>query len=602
MQAFANKNLLKFLLLDVHQLKTLFKYPRYKHLDEEQAWMMIESAGLFAEQEMFPYCKVMDETPARYDGNGNVITHPQIKKIFAIAAEQGWIGGNASFEQGGLQLPEMIFSTGHFLFQAANNSVQGYLGLSGGAAGLITSFGNEQQKSTYVPPIFEGRWQGTMALTEPQAGSSLSDITTTATPTDNGYYLIKGQKIFISGGKHEAAENFVHLTLARIKDAPPGTKGISLFIIPAHRPTEDGSLEYNDVYCAGDFQKMGQRGYATTHLSFGDHDNCRGYLVGEPHKGLAYMFQMMNGARISVGLCAAGVAMAAYQYSLQYAKERPQGRRAGEKNPLQAPIHIIHHADVQRMLLTQKSIVEGSLSLGIACTRLYDLCEVTQGAEKENHFLLLEILTPIMKTYASEQGIRSVSQALQILGGYGFTTDFPIQQLYRDIRIMSLYEGTTGIQSLDLLGRKVIMQDGKALKVLMHAIQNTIAEAAEYPSLSVLSLQLENELHRIQRVLEFLQPKLALGKLDEFLSDATVFMEMSSYIVIGWQWLTMGVEARKQLNANAQLPANTRQSLENTLHTLQFYFRYELSHTQSFEATICNGPLLTQLPLEAWEN
>ena len=182
-----------------------------------------------------------------------MITQPKIKKIFAIAAEQGWIGGNASFEQGGLQLPEMIFSTGHFLFQAANNSVQGYLGLSGGAAGLINSFGNEQQKSTYVPPIFEGRWQGTMALTEPQAGSSLSDITTTATPTGNGYYLIKGQKIFISGGKHEAAENFVHLTLARIKDAPPGTKGISLFIIPAHRPTEDGSLEYNDVYCAGDF-------------------------------------------------------------------------------------------------------------------------------------------------------------------------------------------------------------------------------------------------------------------------------------------------------------------------------------------------------------
>ena len=602
MQAFANKNLLNFLLLNVHELGNLLKYPRFAHLDEEQAWMMIESAGLFAEQEMFPYFKTMDETPARYDGKGKVLTHPQIKKIFAVAAEQGWIGGNASFDKGGLQLPEMIFGTGHFLFQAANNSVQGYLGLSGGAAGLINSFGNAEQQALYVPPIYEGRWQGTMALTEPQAGSSLSDITTTAYPTPEGHYLIKGQKIFISGGKHEAAENFIHLTLARIQGAPAGTKGISLFIIPENRPSDNGNWEYNDVYCAGDFQKMGQRGYATTHLSFGDNDNCRGYLVGEPNKGLSYMFQMMNGARISVGMCAAGVAMAAYQYSLQYAKERPQGRKAGEKNPQQPPIHIIHHADIQRMLLTQKSIVDGALSLGLECTRLYDLCEVTTGTEKENNFLLLEMLTPIMKTYASEQGIRSVSLALQILGGYGFTTDFPIQQLYRDIRIMSLYEGTTGIQSLDLLGRKVTMQNGKALQVLASAITHTIREAEKHTSLSVIALQLENELHRVQRVLQFLQPKLVSGKIDDFVADATVFMEMTSLIVIGWQWLKMGITARKTLDAAPDLPASTQQMLNNTLHTLQFYFRYELSHTQALECTICNEPILTQLPLEAWEN
>ena len=602
MQAFANKNLLKFLLLNVHQLSKLLQYPRFAHLDEEQAWMMIESAGLFAEQEMFPYYKTMDETPARYDGNGKVLTHPQIKKIFSLAADQGWIGGNASFDKGGLQLPEMIFSTGHFLFQAANNSVQGYLGLSGGAAGLINSFGNLEQQALYVPPIYEGRWQGTMALTEPQAGSSLSDITTTAHPTPDGRYLIKGQKIFISGGKHEAAENFIHLTLARLQGAPAGTKGISLFIIPEFRPDDNGKWVYNDVYCAGDFQKMGQRGYATTHLSFGDNDNCIGYLVGEANKGLSYMFQMMNGARISVGMCAAGVAMAAYQYSLQYAKERPQGRKAGEKNPLQPPVHIIHHADIQRMLLTQKSIVEGSLSLGLECTRLYDLCEVTEGTEKENNFLLLEILTPIMKTYASEQGIRSVSHALQILGGYGFTTDFPIQQLYRDIRIMSLYEGTTGIQSLDLLGRKVTMHNGKALLVLKNAISQTIHEAENETSLCVIALQLETELQRIQRVLQFLQPKLLSGQIDDFVADATVFMEMTSLIVIGWQWLKMGIAAQKTLNTSPELPASTQQMLNNTLHTLQFYFRYELCHTQALEATICNEPNLTQLPLEAGEN
>ena len=601
MQAFANQHLLKFLLLDVHRLNDLFQYPRYAHLDEEQAWMMIESAGLFAGQEMFPFFKSMDETPAQYDGKGKVLTHPQLKKIIALAAEQGWIGGNASFELGGLQLPEMLFSTGHLLFQAANNAVQGYIGLSGGAAGLITSFGNEDQIKTYVPHIFNGKWQGTMALTEPQAGSSLSDITTTAYPTDGGHYLIKGQKIFISGGQHEAAENFVHLTLARIKDAPPGTKGISLFIIPALRPTTDGSLENNDVFCAGDFQKMGQRGYATTHLVFGDHDNCRGYLVGEPNKGLAYMFQMMNGARISVGLCAAGVAMAAMQYSLSYAQQRPQGRHVTEKDPLQHPTLIINHADVQRMLLTQQAIVGGSISLGIECTKLYDLCEVTSGEEKENHFLLLEILTPIMKTYASEQGIRSVSNALQILGGYGFTIDFPIQQLYRDIRIMSLYEGTTGIQSLDLLGRKVTMQQGKAMLVLLRAMQETLQSAATYPALTQCSQQLVAEIERMKKVVLYLQPRLMSGKANEFLADATVFMEMASYIVIGWQWLKMGVAASHQLTNKEQLPESTRERLKFILHTMEFYFRYELSHTAAFEATICRPEMLTQLSENDWK-
>lgn len=599
MQAFAHPHLLKFLLFDVHRLRDLFQFNRYTHLDEEQAWMMIESAGLFASQEMFPFFKSMDETPARYDGKGKVITHPQLKKIFTVAAEQGWIGGNASFERGGLQLPEMLFSTGHLLFQAANNAVQGYLGLSGGAAGLITSFGNETQIKTYVPPIFSGKWQGTMALTEPQAGSSLSDITTTAVPTTEGHYLIRGQKIFISGGQHGAAENFIHLTLARIKDAPPGTKGISLFIIPASRPAPDGTLEDNDVYCAGDFQKMGQRGYATTHLVFGDHNNCHGYLVGEANKGLAYMFQMMNGARISVGMCAAGIAMAAMQYSLAYAQQRPQGRKISEKDPTQPPVMIINHADVQRMLLTQQAIVGGSISLGMECTRLYDLCEVTTGEEKEKHFLLLEILTPIMKTYASEQGIRSVTNALQILGGYGFTIDFPIQQLYRDIRIMSLYEGTTGIQSLDLLGRKVIMQEGKALRVLHNAIQETIRDAATFEMLSDPCRLLSSELERIKRVMLYLQPRLIEGKVNAFLADASVFMELAGCIVIGWQWLKIGLTACRQLNEPG-LSAHTQDRMNFMLHTMKFYFRYELSHTAALETTLCQSELLTELSENDW--
>ena len=596
MARFTNMNHLKFLLFTVHHIEELFTYPRFAHLDKEQAWMIIESAELFAEQELFPFFKEMDETPAKYDGKGGVTTHPQLKKIIQFAAEQHWIGGSASFENGGLQLPEMIFNTGHHLFQAANNGVQGYLGLSSGAAGLITSFGSNEQIATYVPKIFSGEWQGTMALTEPQAGSSLTDIITTAYPTNNGYYSIKGQKIFISGGQHDACNNFVHLTLARIEGAPAGIKGISLFIIPKFRPDAEGNLIYNDVYCAGDFQKMGQRGYSTTHLSFGDNNDCHGFLLGEQHKGLGYMFQMMNGARISVGQCAASVAMAAYQASVQYAMERPQGRLPNEKDPTKPPILIIHHADVQRMLLTQKAIVEGALSLAMECNRLYDLTHASENEERDTCFLLLEILTPIVKTYSSEQGARSAALAIQILGGYGFTTDFPVQQHYRDLKIMSLYEGTTGIQSVDLLGRKVIMNNGKALRLLGQTIQDTCEKASVNPILLPYALTLTTEWKRLENVLWHLSKYLLNGGTARYLANASVFMEMAGYIVIGWQWLKQA-DAAADLLAKKDFSTFSEAFLEGKIHTMEFFFHYELPHAEACEKT-----LLETKPLTAVEN
>jgi butyryl-CoA dehydrogenase len=450
------------------------------------------------------------------------------------------------------------------------------------------------QIETYVPPIYEGRWQGTMALTEPQAGSSLSDISTSAMETGRGYYLVKGQKIFISGGQHEAVENFVHLTLARIEGAPAGVKGISLFIIPKFTPEPDGTMRYNDVYCAGDFQKMGQRGYSTTHLSFGDNDNCRAFLVGEPHKGLAYMFQMMNGARISVGQCAASVAMAAYQASLQYCLERPQGRLASEKDPNKPPTLIINHADVQRMLLTQKSITEASLSLVMECNKLYDLVHSTEGEEKENYLLLLEILTPIVKTYASEQGSRSAALAIQTLGGYGFTTDFPVQQLYRDLKIMSLYEGTTGIQSLDLLGRKVTIHNGEAVNLLLVLIRATINEAGETGRLAPYANKLENELLRMGKVLDHLSLYVLKADVERYLADATVFMEMAGHIVIAWQWLKMAVVAAKKIK-NSEFESNSLAFFEGKIHTMEFFFKYELPHAEACAKTLEDPLTLTNI-------
>jgi alkylation response protein AidB-like acyl-CoA dehydrogenase len=593
MANYTSMELLKFLLFNVHPIDQLFSHERFAHLNGEQAWMMIESAKLLADQEFAPYFKEMDAIPASYDGKGNVLTHPALKKMISNAAEQGWIGGSALFEHGGMQLPEMIFGTAHHLFQAANNGVQGYLGLSAGAAGLITSFGTIEQLEQYVPKIYAGEWQGTMALTEPQAGSSLTDITTSAKPLTENQYAINGQKIFISGGQHEACSNFIHLTLARIEGAPAGVKGISLFIVPKYRPTKDGSLEYNDVYCAGDFQKMGQRGYATTHLSFGDNNNCIGYLVGEPHKGLGYMFQMMNGARISVGLCAASVAMAAYQASLQYCMERPQGRMPGEKDPSKPPVNIIKHADIQRMLFTQKAIAEGSISLGIECNKLYDLYHASnKEEEKNNYFLLLEILTPIVKTYPSEQGSRSAALAIQTLGGYGFTTDFPVQQHYRDLKIMSLYEGTTGIQAIDLLGRKVIMDKGKAFQLLLDEIRHTINNANEFEVLKNNAEILNNELSRISWTIKHLNKYISEGKIEKYLSDATVFLEMMSYSVIGWQWLKMAVKAAEIIKSG-DITTNKTAFYEGKIHTCQFYFKYEMPHATACAATLQDEADLT---------
>ncbi len=597
MSQYTNMNLLKFLLQHVHGISELLILPRYSHLDWEQAWMMVESAKDLADRHMAPYFREMDENPARYDGKGNVITHPQLRTIIRQAAEQGWINGAASFDVGGLQLPLMVYNAGQHIFQAANNGCQGYFSLTSGAAALITSFGSKEQIDTFVPNMFAGLWQGTMALTEPQAGSSLTDITTSAKPIRGDRYQIKGQKIFISGGQHEGCDNFVHLTLARIAGAPAGTKGISLFIIPKFRPETDGTLKPNDAFCTGDFQKMGQRGYTTTHLVFGDHEDCHGWLVGEPNKGLTYMFQMMNEARIGVGQTAASVAMAAYQASLQYAQERAQGRLASEKDPLKPPTLIIRHPDVQRMLLTQKAITEGALSLAMECNKRYDLAHATEGEAQKEAWLLLEILTPIVKTYASEQGSRSASLAVQTLGGYGFTTDFPVQQHYRDLKIMSIYEGTTGIQSLDLLGRKVTMEKGKALGVLLAAIRKTIRDT-EANRLAPYGKELEKELVRIQSVLTNLL-KFVGSDLDRFLSDATIFMELVSYVVIGWQWLKMAHAAEIALQAN-DFSSQSRTFYEGKVHTMKFYFRYELPHAAACEKTLLDPDYLTNL--KEWDS
>lgn len=570
---------LKFLLYNVHEVQEVLNQEKYADYDRESVDLLLNSVKDFSDKELFPYFKEMDEKPAHFK-DGEVLVHPQVNKYMKAGGEMGFIAGSFPYENGGMQLPAMVSHASAFIQDAANNHMPGYIGLTVGAAELITHFANKELNDTYVPNMLTGQWGGSMCLTEPQAGSSLSDIVTSATP-DGDAYKIHGQKIFISGGDYKGAENIVHLVLARIKGSPAGTKGISLFIVPKNRPAADGSLHSNDVQTVGDFQKMGQRGYCTTHLFFGDKQDCQGWLVGEANQGLKYMFLMMNGARIGVGRGAAAIATAAYQASLNYANERPQGRKltsTGKKDANQEQTLIINHPDVRRMLLLQKVVSEGSLSLILLTAKYHDLSMASATAEeREKYRLLLEIMTPVVKTYPSEMGKVSVDNGVQVLGGYGFCSDYILQQYLRDIRIFAIYEGTTGIQSQDLLGRKVTMDNGKALQLLSEEIMNSIKVSMAHEALVPYAQKLSAKLELTQQVLKVLMGFAMKGDYQRFLADATPFMEFFSNILMSWLWLDMASEAQNALVKGSK--EYSTDFYESKIHAMKFYFKYELPKT-----------------------
>ncbi|OEK01703.1 acyl-CoA dehydrogenase [Roseivirga sp. 4D4] len=584
---YTNLETLKFLIHKVHKTDSVLGEGRFSAYDTASIDMFLDSIASLSDAELFPYIKEMDQKPSVYK-EGKITIHPQFERIFQQARDLGLIASIFNEEDGGLQMPNTLFHAAYYIMEAANNHVTGYLGLTTGAANLIATFGNQVLKDQYLPKMLDMEWTGSMCLTEPQAGSSLSDITTSATPIGNGSYLINGQKIFISAGDHQFADNIVHLLLGRIDGAPEGTKGVSLFVVPKFKPI-NGSLEENHVATAGEFEKLGQRGYCTSHLVF---ENSEAWLVGEENRGLTYMFQLMNEARIATGRMGAGIASAAYYASLQYAKERPQGRKltsTGDKDLLQDQTLIINHPDVKRMLLHQKSIVEGSLSLILQAAHYLDREQIAEGEDKERYNLLLELLTPIVKTYPAEKGLESVSQGLQILGGYGFCQDFILQQYYRDIRIISIYEGTTGIQSLDLLGRKVNLKNGKVLQWLAEEVMETIAKASRIDALHVYANELEQNLKMIQQVLTELAPIAKKGDFERYLSDATVFMDLFGTVIIGWQWLKIANKAYDEVSNDTPLKA----AMEGKIHTMKFFYKYEMSRTKGLAKTLLNQLALT---------
>ncbi len=573
MKLYAGQHI-RFLLKEVVHLKELLQHHYFSSHDEASAEMILDVADTLAEKYLLPVFKEGDRAPASWE-NGKVQTHPGVKEFVKNYAESGLLAARLPMESGGLQVPQSLLAAAEFIQLCSHNSLPMFTDLVKGCADLIESFGTTKQKETYLPEMLAGKWMATMCLTEPQAGSSLSEISTTAYKQEDGTYLIEGQKIFISAGDQDFSENIIHLVLARIKGAPAGVKGISLFIVPKNNP-EECTLP-NDVKTIGIFHKMGQKATPAVHLAFGENGNCRGYLLGEPDCGLIQMFQMMNGSRLGVGLTGIALSSAAYHHALQYAKERVQGR--GLKT--NEPVAIIQHPDVRRMLLTQKVIYEGGLALHLQCYRYLDL--VKAGFDASRHAALLELLTPVCKTYGSEMGIKSVNLGLQVLGGYGYTEDFPLEQMARDVRILSIYEGTTAIQSLALLGRQVPVNNGESLNWLLAEMAETRQAAAGIDSLrKELELFEEGlaELERINRQL-FLVAKDKGA--ENYLAEATSYMEFFGLICLGWQWLKMGVALQNQ-------PETYRNSLRQSL---RFFYTYEFTRINYLSEVILNTEGLT---------
>jgi butyryl-CoA dehydrogenase len=537
---------LDFVLHDVVGLESILALPRFAEHDRAVCDATIDSVRRYSREVLFPAYRILDaEPPVLRDGRA--LVHPRLQEIWPGLRDLGLISAGRSTEIGGQQLPFLVTLAAILHIQAANCPLYSFLGLTTGAAHLIETFGSEALKERYLPPLLDGTWTGTMALTEPQAGSSLADIETRATPSGD-HHLVSGSKIFISGGDHDLTENIVHMVLARIDGAPPGVKGISLFLVPKLRP-EGGCLVPNDVKVAGLIHKIGWRGLPAAALNFGEEGGCHGWLVGEPHRGLAAMFQMMNEARIIIGGSGVATASVAYQESLAYARTRPQGRSLTNRDASSPQVPITEHADVRRMLLRQKAIVEGGLALLFQCARLSDLADHAEGESKRRAQLLLDLLTPLAKSFPAEKGFESTVLALQVHGGYGYSSEYLPEAFLRDQKLNSIHEGTTGIQGLDLLGRKVVMEKGAALRILGEEVAASCARATKAGVDPAWIAAVGETGQKVGALTGELARRGQERGPEAMLLHSADYLDLFSSWVVAWQWLEMAAVAKEALAA-----------------------------------------------------
>ncbi len=547
MAPFLNKRDLQFQLYEVLDTEGLTARPRHAEHSREVYDDVLNLAYNVAEKYFANHTRDADlNEPHVVDGQVKLV--PGVAAAMKAFRDAGFFSAHHDEDLGGLQLPWVVMQAVQANFQAANMGSSGYPFLTIGNANLQREFDTEEQKRKYLAPLLEGRWFGTMALSEPHAGSGLADITTSATPRGDGTYSIQGTKMWISGGEHELSENIVHLVLARIKGAPAGVKGISLFIVPRYRVNEDGSLgEKNNVVLAGLNHKMGYRGTTNTLLNFGEGGETVGELVGETGRGLGYMFHMMNEARIGVGMGAVMLGYAGYLASLEYARERLQGRHASAKDPSGPMVSIIEHADVKRLLLRQKAFVEGGLALGLYASSLVD--DLATGPEegRDDTRLLLDLLTPIVKSWPSKYSQEALSDAIQVMGGAGYTRDYPVEMYYRDNRLNPIHEGTEGIQGNDLLGRKVTQAGGRGLTVLLERMHADLKASEGLEGLDRIRSALTTAIAQNRDAFGAILGRAAELGPDLYLANANSALEMLGHTVVGWMWLRQAAAAARAL-------------------------------------------------------
>ncbi|OGA29494.1 MAG: acyl-CoA dehydrogenase [Betaproteobacteria bacterium RIFCSPLOWO2_02_FULL_65_24] len=574
-----NRRDLDFVLYEMLGADGLARRPRYREHSRETFSAVLDAALQIASEQFAPHAHDADENEPRLE-QGRVVIIPEVKRALQAFCEAGFMSASFDEDLGGMQLPVTVAQAALAIFRGASIGIEAYAMLTIANANLLSVFGSEEQKRRYLPHLLSGRFFGTMCLSEPQAGSSLSDITTRAEPQADGSYRLFGHKMWISAGEHELAENIVHLVLARIKGALPGVKGISLFIVPKYLVNADGSLgRRNDVALAGLNHKMGYRATVNCVLNFGEQDGALGELVGEPNKGLACMFHMMNEARVGVGMGAVMLGYSGYLHSLAYARERSQGRPPLSKDPARPQVKIIEHADVRRMLLAQKAYAEGGLALCLYCAKLVDdeRSAEDEAARREAR-LLLEVMTPIAKAWPSQWCLAANDLAIQVHGGYGYTREYPVERLYRDNRLNPIHEGTNGIQALDLLGRKVALENGAAIRLLAVQVERTAREASSSGSteLARCGELLLAALGRVTDIAETFRTARDPVTIERSLANAHVFLELTGHVVVAWIWLWQALAASKALAEASGMDAHFYQG---KLQACSFFYRWELPKT-----------------------
>ena len=600
------RSTLDFLLYEWLDVTSLQQRERFSDHSRETFDAVLDTCERIAKEKYAPFNRLVDTEEPRFDGEKVILpqaTHDAQKAY----AESGMLSAAQDYDIGGMQLPYTVEAAANSFFGMASVSMGSGL-LTVGNANLLMAHGSELQRQVFALNEFSGRWSGTMCLSEPQAGSSLSDVMTRATPDGDAYasdplgarYRLKGNKMWISAGDHELTENIIHLVLAKIPDAAgkliPGVRGISLFIVPKKLVNEKAELTgvRNDVALAGLNHKCGWRGTTNTLLNFGegkfkvqtdntasDGSGAVGYLVGEPGRGLSYMFHMMNEARIGVGMAATMLGMAGYEASLEYAKNRPQGRPVAGgsqkvvKDAAQAQVRIIEHADIKRMLLAQKSYSEGALALELYCAKLVDEQHTGDAIAADEARLLLEVLTPIAKSWPSEWCLEANSLAIQIHGGYGYTRDFPVEQYWRDNRLNMIHEGTHGIQGMDLLGRKVLMEEGRGVHLLGARMRETADKAMAFADLAADAKALNTAL---ENVISATQMAWSSGQPQEALANAVPYLQAFGHLVLAWIWLDVSASCR-----GAQTPAQTGRQA-----AAKFFYHYELPKIDAWLQVVSN--------------